>query len=118
MGMPVSWRSPAHRGSARHAFSTRRPIEPRVGAIHQRIGRLPADVVGYLHTAAVIGRSFDVSLLAAVEGQSTDAMEERMLTAHRAGVVRVEPGGLCAFSHDKIRECLYAQVPPTRVQRL
>ncbi len=89
-----------------------------VGAIHQRVGRLPPDVTTLLHTAAIIGRTFDLSLLAAAEDQPVDVVEERLLTACRAALLRTDRVGAYTFSHDKIRECLYTQVAPGRRQRL
>jgi len=89
-----------------------------VGAIHQRVGRLPPDVTGPLETAAIIGRTFNLPLLGAVEGQSADSVEGRLLAACRAGLLRANRDAAFTFSHDKIRECLYAQVAPGRRQRL
>ncbi len=89
-----------------------------VGALRQRFARLSTFIIDHLRIAAVIGRTFNVSLLAAVEGQEVEPVEEIILEAVHAGLVRVEQTGLFTFSHDKIRETLYAEVSASRRRRL
>lgn len=100
------------------AFDAGRIPPGIVGAIQLRVGRLPPDVTGLLRTAAVIGRTFDPRLLAAVENLPVDFVEERLATAHQTGLLRADRPGTWTFSHDKIRECLYTQVTPARRQHL
>ena len=89
-----------------------------VGALHQRFTRLPPAVIDHLRVAAIIGRSFEPSLLARVEGQELEAVEDCLLVAERARLVRAGQAGRFLFSHDKIRECLYAEVSTSRRRRL
>lgn len=89
-----------------------------VGALRQRFARLSSDIIDHLRIAAIIGRTFDLTLLAAVEGQEVEAVEERLLEAERARLVRTDQTGVFRFSHDKIRECLYTEVSTSRRQRL
>jgi DNA-binding CsgD family transcriptional regulator len=89
-----------------------------VGALRQRFARLSTFIIDHLRIAAIIGRTFDVSLLATVEGQEVEAVEEIILEAERARLVRADQPGVFTFSHDKIRECLYAEVSTSRRQRL
>src|SRR5439155_12660524 len=89
-----------------------------VGALHQRFMRLAPAVIDHLRVAAIIGRSFELALLAQVEGQEIEAVEECLLEAARARLVRAEQAGRFLFSHDKIRECLYAEVSTSRGRRL
>ncbi len=89
-----------------------------VGALRQRFARLPASVIDQLRIAAIIGRTFDLSLLASVEGQEAEAIEELLLEAERARLVRADQAGAFKFSHDKIRQCLYSEVSTSRRQRL
>jgi len=89
-----------------------------VGALHQRFMRLAPAVIDHLRVAAIIGRSFQLALLAQVEGQEIEAVEECLLEAVRARLVRAEQAGRFLFSHDKIRECLYAEVSTSRSRRL
>ncbi len=89
-----------------------------VGALRQRFARLPAGIIDHLRIAAIIGRTFDLSLLASVEGQEFEVVEEALLEAERARLVRVEYEGLFMFSYEKIREALYAEVSASRRRRL
>src|SRR6266700_3586764 len=89
-----------------------------LGALRQRFARLSTFIIDLLRIAAIIGRTFDVSVLAAVEGQEVESVEEIILEAVRARLVRVEHTGLFTFSHDKIRETLYVEVSASRRRRL
>src|SRR5204863_236891 len=89
-----------------------------VGALRHRFARLSSDIIDLLRVASIIGRVFDVSLLAEVEGQEIEAAEERLLVAARAGLLSADQKGVFTFSHDKIRETLYAEVSTSRRQRL
>ena len=60
----------------------------------------------------------DISLLAEVENQEVEAVEEIIHEAVNARLVRSGQYGLFIFSHDKIRETLYAEVSDLRCQRL
>ena len=89
-----------------------------VGALRQRFTRLSSNIINHLRIAAIIGRAFDLSLLAAVEGQEIEAVEECLLEAVGAGLVRTDQKGVFTFTHDKIRACLYAEVSSSRRRRL
>ncbi len=89
-----------------------------VGTLRQRFARLSPNTIEHLRIAANIGRSFDVSLLATVEELDAETIEEELREAVSAGLVRADQHGTLTFSHDKIRECLYAEVSPSRRRRL
>ena len=89
-----------------------------VGALRQRFARLAPAIIDHLRAAAIIGRSFDPSLLALVEEQEIEAVEECLLIAVRARLIRADQQERFLFSHDKIRECLYAEVSTSRRRRL
>ena len=89
-----------------------------VGALRQRFAQLPSNVIDHLRIAAVIGQTFDLALLALVEGQEAEAIEELLLEAERARLVRADQAGTFKFSHGKIRQCLYTEVSTSRRQRL
>lgn len=89
-----------------------------IGSLRQRFIRLSRKVIDDLRIAAIIGRTFDLSLLATVEGQEYEAVEERLLQAERAKLVTSDLKGIYTFSHDKIREVLYAEVNISRRRRL
>jgi predicted ATPase/DNA-binding CsgD family transcriptional regulator len=89
-----------------------------VSALRQRFTRLSAQSIDHLRVAAIIGRTFDLSLLATVQKQEIEAVEEYLLEAAQAHLVRTDQAGSFTFSHDKIRECLYAEVSTSRRRRL
>jgi predicted ATPase/DNA-binding CsgD family transcriptional regulator len=89
-----------------------------VGALRQRFARLSAESIDDLQVAAIIGRTFDLSLLAAVQQEESEVIEERLLEAARARLVQVDQARGFIFSHDKIRECLSAEVGSSRCRRL
>jgi DNA-binding CsgD family transcriptional regulator/tetratricopeptide (TPR) repeat protein len=89
-----------------------------VGILRQRFSRLSSNIINHLRNAAIIGRTFDVSLLASVEDQEVEIVEECLLKAMRAGLVRAGQNGTFTFSHDIIREYLYAEVSASRRRRV
>jgi predicted ATPase len=88
------------------------------GLIRHRLARLPQEVLETLRTAAILGRTFASSFLAEVMGQDEELVEERLLTAVRAGVLRSDSAEMYTFSHDTLRACLYGEVTPARRRRL
>jgi DNA-binding CsgD family transcriptional regulator len=89
-----------------------------VGAIRQRVARLAPEIVDHLHVAAAVGRSFQAALLATVTGQEVDEIERCLQTAAASRLVQDRRDGVYAFSHDRIREYLYAEMGGVRRQRL
>src|SRR3989440_2094001 len=90
-----------------------------VGALRQRLARLTTESIDDLRVAAIIGRTFEAALVAAIQQEESEAVEERLLEAARAHLVQEDrEGGLFTFSHDKIRECLSAEVSTSRRRRL
>ncbi len=89
-----------------------------VGALRQRFARLSPVSIDHLRVAAIIGRTFDLSLLATVLEEEVEVVEERVLEAARAHLICLEPSERFTFSHDKIRECLYTEVSTSRRRRL
>jgi predicted ATPase/DNA-binding NarL/FixJ family response regulator len=89
-----------------------------VGIVRQRLARLSEPTIGVLRTAAILGRTFDLMLLVEVVGQEEEKIEELLLEATRAGLLRNLSPETYTFSHDKIRESLYSDVAPLRRKRL
>ncbi len=89
-----------------------------IGAIRQRLTRLDPAAVDQLRIAAIIGRTFAAALLAQVQARDVEDVEELLLAAERAWLVRGDEAGVFTFSHDKTRECLYAEVSSARRRRL
>jgi DNA-binding CsgD family transcriptional regulator/DNA replicative helicase MCM subunit Mcm2 (Cdc46/Mcm family) len=89
-----------------------------VSTVRQRINRLAPQVIILLHTAAIIGRTFDIALLAEVADQDREAVEEHLQKAGQARLIRSEQPGTFTFSHDTIRACLYDEMSSARRTRL
>ncbi|HET9767941.1 MAG TPA: protein kinase, partial [Thermoanaerobaculia bacterium] len=88
-------------------------------AIARRLERLSAPCRDALQTAAALGKSFrfdDLALAGTADEESLlDALDE----ARRSQLVEEEGSGdRFAFTHDKIREVLYAGMNPVRRRRL
>jgi DNA-binding CsgD family transcriptional regulator/tetratricopeptide (TPR) repeat protein len=95
------------------------PVPPRVvEAIRMRLARLDPAVVELLRVAAVVGRACEPVLLAQVVQMDVEQVEEMLLAAARAQLVRPEADGAYAFTHDMMRETLYAEVGRARRRRL
>jgi DNA-binding CsgD family transcriptional regulator/tetratricopeptide (TPR) repeat protein len=96
-----------------------RLLPPRVvEAIQMRLARLDPQVVELLRVAAVVGRACEPSLLAQVVQLDVEQVEALLLAAARAQIVRPEADGSYAFTHDLVRETLYAEVGSVRRRRL
>src|SRR5437588_7375118 len=89
-----------------------------VGALNQRFARLSPMSIDHLRIAAIIGRTFDLALLAAIETQEIEVIEEQLRDAVHARLVLDNQQGTLTFSHDNIRECLSAEVSTFRRRRL
>lgn len=83
-----------------------------------RFDRLPQEVLEILRPASILGHAFTGSFLAEVTGQDEELVEERLLTAVQAGIIRYNPPEQYAFSHDILRAYLYNEVTPARKRRL
>jgi predicted ATPase len=96
-----------------------RLLPPRVAAaIQLRLARFDPAVVELLRVAAVMGRACEPTLLGQVAGMDGERAEELLLAAARAQLVRPEADGIYAFTHDMVRETLYADVGRARRRRL
>ncbi len=96
-----------------------RLLPPRiVEAIRLRLARLDSQVVDLLRVAALFGRAFELTLLAQVLGQATEQVEQLLLAAARAQLVRPQPEGRYAFTHDLLRETLVADLGSVRRRAL
>ncbi len=89
-----------------------------VSAVRQRLSRLTMDVFEVLRIAAIIGRTFDVRLLADTAGEDAEAVDACLRPALLARLLRAQAEESYAFSHDTIRAYLYDSVPVVRRRRL
>ena len=80
--------------------------------IGRRLSRLPGDVEELLRSAAVIGRRFDIAVLATSTGRPQPLVLEALEAARRAALVREVSGspGRFTFAHALIRDTLYQEL--------
>ncbi|MDD9967427.1 MAG: AAA family ATPase [Myxococcales bacterium] len=82
--------------------------------LRERIRRLPSQVTELLSRAAVIGESFDLSLLATLTELEPDALLERLEPAIEEGQLISEAPHTFRFVHSLFRSTLYDDLPPTQ----
>jgi tetratricopeptide (TPR) repeat protein/transcriptional regulator with XRE-family HTH domain len=82
-------------------------------SVRQRMAALPSDVQALLGTAAVIGRVVHPTLVAAVTGQSEEAVSVALEVAVRARLI-VDLGNSYQFAHDLIREVAESDIGSAR----
>ena len=82
--------------------------------LRQRLAPLPARSLRLLEAAAVMGREFELQLLAIVLEESPEAILEALSPALALSLVREVPGALrsYAFTHALMREALYLGLAP------
>jgi tetratricopeptide (TPR) repeat protein len=87
--------------------------------IGARVGRLGHDAEQALAMAAVIGRDFDLDLLARSTRMSEDALLDILDSAHSVALVRElsDAPGRYNFAHALIQQTLYDDLGPTRRAR-
>jgi class 3 adenylate cyclase len=87
--------------------------------IGARVGRLGQDAARVLSVAAVIGRDFDLDLLALASGTSEDELLDVLDAAAAVALVRELPGlaGRYGFAHALVQHTLYEDLGPTRRAR-
>jgi DNA-binding SARP family transcriptional activator len=88
--------------------------------VRRRASRLPPDTQQLVAAAAVIGRRFDVDVLAAVTELSVDRALDELAPALDAGLIDVDSDrlGRFAFSHAIVAETLAAEQNPVRRARV
>jgi len=87
-------------------------------AIGRRLDHLSEPTTEILRTAAILGKTFEFSELAAVIEKSEDDLLDAIDEATAAQLVESRSGDTVAFTHDKIREVLYHELNPIRRRRL
>jgi tetratricopeptide (TPR) repeat protein len=88
--------------------------------IGSRLARLGEAATKALSTASVIGRDFDLDLLAATTGVDEDDLIDFLEQAQHAALVAEVPGipGRFSFSHALVQHTLYEDLGATRRTRL
>lgn len=83
----------------------------------RRLGRLPEETRALLSWAAVVGREFDLPVLAEVSSVPEDDVLDRLDPALDAGLVREDGIGHYAFGHALVRDAVDAGWSATRRAR-
>lgn len=91
--------------------------ESVLSLVNSRVARLGADSVDVLRAAAVIGRSFDVSLLVAVCERTDDEIFDVLDRADDAGLVSSAGAGRFRFAHSLVQQAIYQAQSATRQAR-
>jgi tetratricopeptide (TPR) repeat protein len=88
--------------------------------IARSLSRLSEPARGSLSIAAVVGRQFDLELVAEVADEHVDTVLEALREAVGRGLLRELPSraGMFAFEHALVREVLQADIGPARAARL
>ena len=88
--------------------------------IGRRLGELPDATNTILGVASVLGREFDVGLVAEVSGDPIDAVFDALEPAERARLIGEAPGrpGRYAFAHALVRTVLVEELGTNRRVRL
>jgi DNA-binding SARP family transcriptional activator/RecA/RadA recombinase len=91
-----------------------------VDVVRRRLGQLAPDVVDVLTTAAVIGATFDLDVLAGAADVDRDAMFDfvDIATVHRMVEPEPQRPNRYQFSHDVVRDAVVHEMPPLRRARL
>jgi tetratricopeptide (TPR) repeat protein len=93
----------------------RLPEEVRA-LIRRRVSHLSPEAVRMLHVAAVVGREFELRVLAETTTLSTERLIDVLGEAELAGIISLDPDtpGSYAFAHDLVREAMYEDLAPVR----
>jgi DNA-binding SARP family transcriptional activator len=83
----------------------------------RRLERLPEETRAVLRWAGVIGRSFDLAVLAAAADLDEDDVLDRLDPALAAGLVREDGIGRYLFGHALVRDAIYGSFSATRRAR-
>jgi tetratricopeptide (TPR) repeat protein len=87
-------------------------------AIGRRLDHVSEPTTEVLRSAAILGKTFEFSELAAVAEQSEDELLDALDEAVAAQLLETGAGEAVVFTHDKIREVLYHELNPIRRRRL
>jgi hypothetical protein len=88
--------------------------------IRRRVSNLSSEASQMLQIAAVVGREFDLRVLAETMTLSTERLIDVLGEAHDAGILLNDPAspGSYEFAHDLLREAMYEGLSPTRRMEL
>jgi len=87
-------------------------------AIGHRLNRVTPACNEVLRAAAVLGKTFDFTELAAADDRSEDTLLDALDEAVTAQLLIAGKGDSFSFTHDKIREVLYEELNAVRRRRI
>lgn len=85
--------------------------------VGRRLGRLPEDTLRLLGVAAVLGRRFDLGVLALTAERDEEAVLDLLDLPQALGLVREDGVDRFAFDHALVRDTLVARTPVSRRAR-
>jgi DNA-binding SARP family transcriptional activator len=106
------------RGDLGRLLNEENPPTAVTDVLGRRIDRLPADTVGVLRTAAVIGREFDLTTLARAADIDEDDVLDIVDPAQAAGLVVEDGIDRFTFAHALVVDTLLAGLRPSRRGRV
>jgi class 3 adenylate cyclase len=86
--------------------------------VGRRLGRLSTQTKQSLSVAAVVGRDFDIELLAALHDVPEDSLLDSLDEAVQAGLVQETGADRYRFAHVLVQVTLYEEISATRRRRL
>jgi hypothetical protein len=86
--------------------------------VERRLSAVPAAARALLDAAAVLGRELPRLLLLAVEGTDAETASQPLRELVERNVLELTDGDRLRFTHDKIREAVYASLDPARARTL
>jgi hypothetical protein len=86
--------------------------------VGRRLGRLAAQANEVLSVAAVVGRDFDMELLADLQDTPEDSLLDALDEAVQAGLIQETGADRYRFAHVLVRTTLYEELSATRRRRL
>ncbi|HEY6471488.1 MAG TPA: AAA family ATPase [Acidimicrobiales bacterium] len=90
------------------------PIAQASTLLLSHVAGLPADTLGVVQAAAVLGQSFSLGVLEWVSGLEAEAFARAFDVAVLAGLLRSDGTGRGAFHHELLAASIYADTPPAR----
>jgi hypothetical protein len=94
-------------------------LPPRIGSlVATRLRDLDSVALETLHAAAVLGRDFDVDLVARTAQLDVSAVLSAYATLSQRQILEEDPAGASRFAHDKLREIAYSEIEGSRRQYL
>ncbi|MEI9939286.1 MAG: AAA family ATPase [Pseudomonadota bacterium] len=85
---------------------------PTIAAmVAQRLKDLDFAASDVLRAAAVLGRDFEVDLVASVAARDTASVLSAYATIHARRILEEGESGVSRFAHDQLRESVYAAIP-------